>query len=419
MVTNPLTAERIAAVWAEAAERYALDPLVKDPRASEALYWQPDDLVHLPPTLAAMEIVREKTPGFFAKHDYAWAFEPTIWRRSLEANYQARAFQHLSMIWRSPHRDPAWPLGDVVLRYAFQTDALVVSPFHLEHAGLHFISIAYAFNDVLLLLFASFLDGLGQVDGNWHMLRTAETPAGYVSPYLKQLLLRMLTSDVFHPSLQGEPPMDVARREIDWFSDAREVSGEAGQLMDHLTMSLIDYALAHELGHRLLDHRGATRLEGDEARIAAEIAADRVGFHLFTKSWGWRDELLEDAPMSELARIMLGPLCFSIFERWYAAALSGLATSCLRARVDPGFDIASLSVRRREAERRTQATFKLVAGHQAEVSEEGASFSARDRRWIERLTQLMVVEIDRILKASSTIPEEDLKLVRSIADPLI
>ncbi|MEL6218041.1 MAG: hypothetical protein AAFR79_06180 [Pseudomonadota bacterium] len=66
-----------------------------------------------------------------------------------------------------------------------------------------------------------------------------------------------------------------------------------------------------------------------------------------------------------------------------------------------------------------QMALYRATGHQAEVSEEGASFSASDRRWIKRLTQLMVVEVDRVPKASSTIPKEDLKRVRSIADPLI
>lgn len=419
MAINRLTPERIEAVWAEAAERYGLDPLVQDRRASDALYRQREDIAHLPSMLSAMEIVREKTPGFFHVHDYDWAFEQATWRRSLEANYQARTLQHLSMLWRSPHRDPAWRLDDVVVRYSFETDALFASPFHLEHQGLHFISIPYAFTDTMLLLFAAFLDHLGQIDSDWDRLRAAETGAGRVSPYLKQALLRMLTTDGFHPSLPGEPPMDVARREVTWFADAQELSGQPGAVMSHLTTSLIDYALAHELGHRLLDHRGIARLEDDDQRIAAEIAADRVGFHLFTTSWGWRGELLENAPLGELARIMLGPLSFAIFERWYAAALSGLAAACFRAQVKPGFDMECLTARRREAEERMRATFKLITVHQAEAIGKGAAFSALDRRWIDRLTRLMVAQVAEVLQVACAIPEDDVRRVREIANPLL
>ncbi|MEO1222226.1 MAG: hypothetical protein AAFY42_12895 [Pseudomonadota bacterium] len=416
-----LTPERIEQVWVEAATRYGRDPVVNDRRASEALFRQPFDLANLPATLAAMEILREKTPAFFDAHDYDWAFKPAVWQKSLEANYQSRSFQHLSMLYRSPRRDPAWQLDKVVVRYAFQTDALTASPFHLEHDGLHFITVPFVFNETLMLLFVAFLETIGGKSCGWSALEESDNAGDRrrISPYLKHLLLRMLTTDGFHPSIPGEPPMDVVKREVAWFADAAEVEGEPGPMMNHLTMSLVDYALAHELGHRLLDHRGVTRLEDLNTRITAEIDADRVGFHLFTTSWGWRDELMDDAPLGQLARIMLGPLCFAIFERWYAGALSGLATACLKASVDPGFNLASLETRRQESEARMRATFEAVATHQAQSIAKGASFTVDDNRRIDLLTRRMVAFLGDILQQARSVPPEAVRHAREIAKPLI
>ena len=416
-----LKPERIEEVWADAAAKYGLDPVVNDRRAGEALFRQPFDLESLPATLAAMEVVRDKTPTFFDVHDYNWAFGPAVWQKSLEANYQSRSFQHLSMLYRSPYRDPAWQLDKVVVRYAFQTDALTASPFHLEHDGLHFITMPFVFNETLMLLFAAFLETIGGKSVGWAALEKSGDAgdATRISPYLKHLLLRMLTTDGFHPSIPGEPPMDVVKREAAWFADAEEVAGEPGPLMNHLTMSLVDYSLAHELGHRLLDHRGVTRLEDLNTRIKAEIDADRVGFHLFTTSWGWRDELLDDAPLGQLARIMLGPLCFAIFERWYAGALSGLAAACLKAGVEPGFDLASLETRRKESEARMRATFEAVATHQARNIAKGASFTEDDHRQIDQLTRRMVAFLGIILQQASSVPQEAVRHARKVAKPLI
>lgn len=105
---NRLKAEEIEAVWTDAALTFGLDPAKNDRQASEALFRQPLDMENLPATLAAMKIVRDKTPEFFEAHDYAWAFEPAVWQKSLEANFQSRSFQHLSMVFRSPYRDPRW-----------------------------------------------------------------------------------------------------------------------------------------------------------------------------------------------------------------------------------------------------------------------------------------------------------------------
>ena len=416
-----LTPERIEEVWAEAAAKYGLDPVVNDQWASNNLFRQPFDLESLPATLAAMEIVRDKTPTFFDAHDYDWAFGTGVWQKSLEANYQSRSFQHLSMLHRSPYRDPAWQLDKVVVRYAFQTDALTASPFHLEHDGLHFITVPFVFNETLMLLFAAFLDTIGGIGAGWAALEESDAAVDdtRISPNLKHLLLRMLTTDGFHPSIPGEPPMDVVKREVAWFADAEEVAGVPGPLMNHLTMSLIDYALAHELGHRLLDHRGVTRLEDLDARIAAEIDADRVGFHLFTTSWGWRDELMDDAPLGELARIMLGPLCFAIFERWYAGALSGLAAACLKADVEPGFDLASLETRRQESEVRMRVTFEAVANHQAQSIANGASFTEDDNRRIDLLTRRMVALLGNILQQAGSAPPEAVRYARDLVKPLI
>lgn len=416
-----LTPERIERVWAEAAAKYGLDPVVNDRRASEALFRQPFDLESLPATLAAMEIVREKTPAFFDAHDYDWAFGPAVWQKSLEANFQSRSFQHLSMLHRSPFRDPAWQLDRVVVRYAFQTDALTASPFHLEHDGLHFITVPFVFNETLMLLFAAFLETIGGQSVGWAALEEGDGSGDgtRISPYLKHLFLRMLTTDGFHPSAPGEPPMDVVKREVAWFADAEEVEGAPGPIMDHLTMSLIDYALAHELGHRLLDHRGVTRLADLDARVTAEIDADRVGFQLFTTSWGWRDELMDDAPLGQLARIMLGPLCFTIFERWYASARSGLAAACLKAGVEPGFDLASLETRRQESEARMRATFKAVSTHQAQCIAKGASFTEGDNRRIDLLTRRMVAFLGNILQQAGSVLPEAVRHARKVAKPLI
>lgn len=416
-----LTPERIKRVWASAVSAYGLDPVLNDTRASQALFRQPLDLANLPATLSAMAIVRDKTPEFFEAYDYDWAFEPTIWQKSLEANYQSRALQHLTMVHRSPYHDPNWQFGDVVLRYAFQTDALFSSPFHLEHQGLHFVTVPFAFNEVVLLLFAAFVDSFAGLSSDWTSLQDTKAQNDgpkRVSPYLKHLFLRMLTTDGFHPALSGEPPMDVAKKTVSWFSDAAEVYGAAGPLLDHLTLSLIDYALAHELGHRILGHSGVTRLNDAAARTTAEIDADRVGFHLYTTSWGWRDELLDDAPLGQLARILLGPITFGMFERWYAGALSGLAAASLRAGVDPGFDVTSLAERRFEAEQRMTATFQLVSNHQTQCIAKGATFTMNDNHLIVALTRHMVAFQGTILDAARSVPEEAVRAARTISLPL-
>lgn len=284
---------------------------------------------------------------------------------------------------------------------------------------MHFIAVPFAFNETVLLLFGAFLDKFDGIGSTWASVE-AQKPASNadrMSPYLEHLLLRMLTTDRFHPSMSGEPPMDVVKRDVAWFADAREVHGQPGPLMDHLTMSLIDYALAHELGHRLLDHTGITRLAGLEARIAAEIDADRVGFHLFTTSWGWRDELMDEAPLSPLARIVLGPLCFSMFERWYSAVLSGFATSCLNAGVDPGFNVGALDVRRQESDARMRATFDAIGTHRAQSIAKGASFRKEDQERIEWLTKLMIDFSDDLLTQAKSMPDHAVRSARRLSRP--
>lgn len=187
-------------------------------------------------------------------------------------------------------------------------------------------------------------------------------------------------------------------------------------LMVHLTYSFIDFAIGHELGHRLLGHQGTAGDRDD--RLAAEKDADRLGFHLFSTSWGWRDEILDGSPLSSAARIVLGPLTFAAFERWYAAALLGLAVACQRAGSDAGFDVFGMKRIREEARARTRDTAQLVAGYKAAIAKGGVNLNEIDTAVIGALSRSMVAFVGTTMTSASSVPAGQIRLAREIARPV-
>ena len=118
-------------------------------------------------------------------------------------------------------------------------------------------------------------------------------------------------------------------------------------LESDLVYNLIEYALAHEASHRLagdVDHgkKGAVGL-------AAEIAADTIGFEMYVTSTDWRTELFEQsgAGLSPAEQLVVGPCAFlatvQLLEAYVAALRARLMErlAALRTRL-PSADVQAV-----------------------------------------------------------------------------
>lgn len=298
------SAAEVAAAWSELADSY--DPVEADSAATALLR---DSAEHDAPIAAALEHIRlvdQTEGGSLIPTGYGFCFERQLWRRGIEAVLQARVLQQV-LVWLrlKPEDSPA--LRNIVVRHTFHTDLGYASPLYVPHGRFTFIVVPFVFQELLLLCSAmlSQWSSSASLDGGWSTLLgpvQAQCLKTSPPPAFRKLVARLLTDAAFDVQSPDENSVAVLSDSPGWFSGIDE-SSEPTSVESVLAYGALDFALAHELGHCFPPGNNATPLQ-------TEQAADLAGLRLFAASWGWRDEILESCPLSEGARVLLGPLWF-------------------------------------------------------------------------------------------------------------
>jgi len=409
-----VTPDEVLAISQEAVDLFGLDPVAGDAEAEALLYNKPDDKPAILANIEGLKRIRAVHPAFFEAFDYGWAFAPEVYRNKMEANLQARAVQFLAALHGNPNTPDAFDFAGVIVRYTFQTSTEPSTPFHLPYRGRHLVFSPYSFQEFVLLFIRALIDSLPGSSRGWAAFEGFREFGGEVSSFLRQALLRALTSDAFHPGFPGETPMDRVKRESAWFAAASE-TGEIDEAVEvPLSVSLIDFALAHELGHALHGHDGMTR-EAD-LRLQREQDADVMGFALYNSSWGWRDELLDGCPLNQGTRILLGPLLFHLFIKWHVGLRQGLAFRALAGGGPLSGSVDQLGREAGDSRARTDVTFRQVGAYEAQIRARGAVVTKEDEALYAGVARAGAAFALHVFAAARAIPDEDYRIARKAGD---
>lgn len=395
----------VAAAWDRIA--HMLDPLHDDAEADSLLRDPAAERAGIDRALSHIELVNATSGGAIDALGYGFVRDPGLWRRATEATFQARALQQISQWW-SINRGDAPALTNVVVRHSFATSFAFGTPQHIPSDDIHFIVVPFVYLEFLMLS-AKALNAMlaGDEEGDaWAALSAAPPLAPEVPPAMKQLFARMLSDHAFHAAAPGENPTVRLKAQSRWLH-YDEGERAPGALETHLSYAALDFAMAHELGHRLIH---TLHPEVTEATRLEEMA-DLVGFRLFAASWGWRDDIFAGCPLSEAARNLLGPLWF-----FYSATLLFTLRQLLGARVRAFAPSAALA----RALDRQGRHLTLLTGRwsrQQETMDQymevltkfGASLSDGDSVLIERLASALLVFNESLPLWVEAIPEADLR----------
>lgn len=301
------TADEVIRAWGEIANLY--DPTEGD-SAADALLRNP--LEHAETVEGALNHIRmlDRHEGnLLGPMDYKFCLDRRLWRHGLEAVLQARVLQQV-LVWgnRSPADQAA--LRGIVLRLTFDTNYCYAPPLIRQHRDINFVVMPFVYQELLLLPAAALAElHASRSDGDcWHLLTTPVSRLSDDAPpprSFRKLVARMITNNAFDPNIDRENPVALLSRASPWFKGVDDDAPEPEDIVTVLGYSGQDFALAHEIGHRISKDGG-----DEEGDLQAEMAADLAGFRLFAASWGWRDEVLDGCPLQSTARILLGPIWF-------------------------------------------------------------------------------------------------------------
>lgn len=387
----------LLAAWAEVASLH--DPVADDPEATAVLRDPEEHRDAIEAAIANMRLADGICGEGLTAMGYDACFEPALWRRGGEAALQARLLQVVCMWFRAQPQD-AVLLSDVLVRGTFDADYSLATPYLMLHGGVNFLVVPFVYGEFLMLFARALAQWLAPDDGAdaWGALAGGAVPSRSPGPppAFRQLVARIVTSDRFEPLDGGPNPVDMLREEGGWFATASE-DGEPSPLEFALGYCGLDFALCHELAHRVAGHLSGPR--GDP--LPEEVEADDIGLRLFGASHAWRDELIEDAPLSPGARILLGPVWF-----FHSASLLLTLKSLLGARLErvaPAADLVRI-LRKERAHLATVATrWHAQTLRLAEWRERDAGWTAADSATLtalatacERFVQLTVGWIEGI-----------------------
>lgn len=394
---------------------HTLDPLHADTEADILLRNREVESPGIEAALQHIELIDRTIGGVVDELGYGFVRDAGVWRRSNEAVFQARALQQLSRWWKiSPDDRPF--LDGVVVRHTFATGFAFGTPQHIPAGDIHFIVVPYAYLELLMLTAKAFdvvLAGCEEGDAWTPLVGTDNVDRSSTIPgALKQLFARILTDHAFHPAVPGENPTDALKRAFAWF-EYTDGDRSAGALETHLSYSALDFALAHELGHRIIHSATATPPKG----LELELLADTMGFRLFAASWGWRDDIVADAPIGLGGRVLLGPIWF-----FYSARLLFTLRSLLGQRMSdiaprspaaielskPNKHVALLHQRWGEQKRILEQYTSALAGSGEDITEE-------DLRILARLSDEAIAMIDALPGYIEAIPEDAIAYASNLA----
>lgn len=379
------TAQEVTDAWAEIANLY--DPTEGDPDAALLVRNASEHDATIAGALAHIGMVASAEGELLGPMGYEFCLERRLWRRGLEAVLQARALQQV-FCWAARFPADREALRAIVVRHTFDPSFRFATPLLRQHRSIHFVVMPFVYQEVLLLSAASLVELYGRAsDANpWEFLDVPRSDlAGEPPRAFRKFVARLLTSDAFDPNSAGENPIGALSRSSAWFAGIDDDAPEPSDVQTVLAYSAQDFALAHEIGHRLSMESG-----GDGPYLQSEMAADLAGFRLFAASWGWRDEVLEGCPLTPGARLLIGPIWFF----FTAGLLFGMRKGLL-ARVeavldcDAGFiDAAQDDEHVSALASRWQEVRLNLNAYGDEVRKLGGGFCEQD---IARLTNLVAV----------------------------
>lgn len=398
----------IDAAWDRVAHQ--LDPVHGDAEADALLRDHATERPGIECAIEHIELVNTTDGGAIDALGYGFAHDPLVWRRASEAVYQARALQQLGH-WCSINQADSPALVNVVLRQTFATSFAFGTPRHVVDAvaePIHFVVVPFAYAE-LLMLSAKTLNALiagDEASDAWAVLSATVSDAAAPPPAMRQLLARLLTDHAFHASEPGDNPTAILQAHSTWF-EYDEGDRAPGALETHLSYAALDFAIAHEIGHRILHHLAPDTPGG----LLLEEGADLVGLRLFAASWGWRDDVFEGCPLSDGGRVLLGPIWFFhsasvllTLQRLLGERLHAVAPTAplAKARHKPARHLATVVER--------WSRQKAILAQYAEIADaHGAISDGRDAEVLRRLAAALDALARALPRWVEQIPEEDLR----------
>lgn len=398
------TAQKVLEAWTKFAE--LSDPTHSDPMAVELLRSPAEHAELIEQALEHIRLVDKHEGSLLGSLGYDFLFTSSLWRRGNEAVLQARAMQQvLCWVHRHPADNGCFP--NIVARHTFEANFLYSAPRLRQWDGINFLLMPYVYQELLLLPAAALFQTLcvaAPLTAPWGFL-DAPLPtasfAGTTPCSLRKLIARVITSNAFDPSMDGENPVAYLSRDSEWFVGIDDEASEPSSLEDVLAYSGQDFAIAHEIGHCATESIKLPYLE-------AEALADRVGMGLFATSWGWRDEVLDSCPLGQGARIFLGPIWF-----FFTARLLYKLRGILANRISASFscDLSFLLGEADDAEH-----LATLAARWSHVASYLSQYAQEIEGQVGVLSELDVHRVDGLVSTLSSFDEAMPTWVASIPD---
>lgn len=259
-------------------------------------------------------------PGFSTTVDYAWATDRESYDLASEAAWQRRLLVMMMSAWNVAKDKPpiAERLENVMVTQNFMTKFGMITPRVRRAAGAHarIIEVPSGFfefdswmNAGLRCWCAFHLGPSVPADGEegWRLVTTTITPA---QPFprnhvtIMELIARTLAEQGRDRQLLGSNVALTIREEIPWFAGPTGDMDPNGMKAVERDMSylVMEFVLAHELGHIISEHTDAAIREGGEA---VETQAHRMALALLEvtasrRQFGCDESLLEPVAQSAL-----------------------------------------------------------------------------------------------------------------------
>jgi hypothetical protein len=413
-----VSSEDVISSWAAIEHLY--DPIAAEDDAKASLHEPARHTEGIEEAIKHIDLIDTEHNGVLSRLGYDFCRETRVWRTTTEAVLQARALQQIAACCHATGRDDS-RLARVVVRHTFDPRFHMPTPSWIPHpaSGLAFIVMPFVYQEILLLTAKSVVQfATGSSDGNaWAVLEGNDSPdeGAYkpAPPALRQFIARLLTAEAFDPIVLGENPFSRLRALSPWFAEASETVGEPTPFEISMAYSAQDFSISHELGHSLTD---AYQVDAADL-LQIEMAADEAGFGLYAVSWGWRDEILESTPLSQAARIVLGPLWF-----YFTATMTFTLMTLVAARVATvspanmrSFSDKSHLNHIEQLARRWQGISDLLNRHTTLVKSSSGEFREEDEKRLARLVEMLDVFASSLQPWVASIPETDLLAALSVS----
>jgi len=407
-----------------------VDPYLHKAELRDFLIDSEQEQIGIRASIEHLQTLKKEHPDFFTSFDYGWSFQEEAYWFGIEANNQARALQQLCTYWDGCKAEQIkpFPVDSVVLRKTFTTRFDLATPSYIHSNQYHFISIPSGFHEISLFLM-SIVEAvaLGESAKNnvaaWKRVVSKEwTPSESDTP--PAILLEAIASVISDTAKDWNPheldSREIISQEVDYFRQEgpRLNEMELSDFIKDSSFVLLDYAIAHELAHRMRCDESIDFLKDLDGYLQQEKEADFRAFELYASSWGYRSELLDGSPFEEPGRILLGPMMFFIFTslRW------ALLHSILTRRIDiyKNHDWAERLAREKivfEVERkRAWAVTDLFKHYAVYIKKRGFSLSNKDADQLKQLSLQTQNCVRVIHQTVATIPQTDFQKACDIVD---